>query len=289
MKLQAIINTQALGDCLLGVQLARLLSSIGKRNLFVIRSNFLVTTRENENVIEEVLDFLSMQTGVDYVGLLTSEHKIVSHCPADSEMEHIWYQTTWNGMDGILKSALKEFSYRYAARSLINSFIPSLTSTNISKEKSGVLLGLPIDWERKLGIKELPDNVDILEKQKNITELANTLSKYKVFISPIGATTHMAAMLGCNTITFPCVYPAQYDCPEFYMNSGVHLTYDVSSNHCRLYKCLNNSFEIPSQGPPGNQYGFWPTRCDFTKNKIPCTLSYTIEDIKKTIEIGNKL
>jgi hypothetical protein len=292
----AIINSQAVGDCLLGTHTARLYKQHFPDSYitFFVRQGLAATTAEGEMLNNEILTLLIMQEGIDNVGVFDGEGVLHSYkvTPKDTFDEGIM-QDSWFSDLGIVKSQ----SYKLIQKYPELDFNDTNTKFNIGADKQILKDGAiviatsgPLDWNRKTknealrvailnGLKEYIKNNNINARfyfmgrdveDCNLIESLQRLNSCSLYIGPMGLPVHAAAGLGVDTIHITSVFPPEYDSPKFYHN-GWHRPIK-SKNHCLTYSCISEklfSKEVYPEGPP-TKYGFWPKYCDLTTNGKSC-------------------
>lgn len=290
MKHIAIVNTQALGDCLLGTHTARLYKKrYPSSNItFLVRHNLTATTSENSQNTAELLNILEMQYGVDNIGVITPDGNIQTKRAISKQFDKIIVQDKWFSDLGIVRSQSVEIKE--------DGFDDTETEFNVGTEKKlpndrlVITTAGPLDWNRKLhsektrqqtlfGIitylkqNSIPAEIIPLGKDVDnftILEAMRQINNSHIFIGPLGLFVHAAAGLGVDTIHATSVFPEHYDSPKYY-HSGWHRPIK-GKIHCQTYACVSEKLSSTQVYPEGPQakFGFWPKTCEFTENKMSC-------------------
>jgi hypothetical protein len=295
MKYVGIINTQALGDCLLGTHTAKLYKQKfpDSHITFFVRDGLVPTTGESDINDGIALKLISMQEGIDAVGVVRRDGSLVSSDPSITKLDEIVEQRAWFSDLGIAKSQHHVLLSRYRD----NLFTDSEISFNVGSEKELpsdkliIATSGPLDWNRKTKneymrvtiLQKLKDflvknnvNAQIMmlgrdvEREDLITSLQR-LNNSHIYIGPMGLPVHAAAGLGVDTIHVTSVFPASYDSPSFY-HSGWHRPIK-SKIHCGTYACVSEkvfSGQVYAEEGPGTAFGFWPKQCPHTENFMSC-------------------
>jgi hypothetical protein len=295
MKRVGIINTQALGDCLLGTHTARLYKKKFPNShiTFFVRDGLVPTTGESDINDRVALRLIAMQQHVDAVGVLRRDGSLVSSDPTTTQLDEIIEQRAWFSDLGIAKSQSHKLFEPHGE----SDFADTETVFNVGSSKQLVRDRLvittsgPLDWNRKtkneaLRLKIIQQLVDYLktnniraeiimlgrdvEREDLITSLQR-LNNSHIFIGPIGLHVHAAAGLGVDTIHVTSVFPASYDSPAEY-HSGWHRPIK-SKIHCGTYECVTakaHSTQVYAAEGPAAAFGFWPKQCPHTSNKMSC-------------------
>lgn len=309
------INTQAFGDVIFGINAAKRykIANPDDHVSYALKSNFLLTTNETAQGLQEVLEVLSLQPWLDSVGVVEvsstgqiTSLKLNKQSDRTTNVDKIFVQNNWFSDLGISQSAslvIKE----YLPDSLFDDTQPQLyLGTEKAKtDKIKIATAGPLDWNRKLQNESLRVNTlygirDTLEKDNiqfeinmlgvdigNLTLLQSLqfLQQHDLFIGPMGSLVHAAAALGVDTICVPSVFPSRYDAPSSYTTSGKHYVVEHrAENHCSTYACVteknsDNADTRYSFGNPPTAIGFWPKYCGHTSTGLACTNQVQHEDI----------
>ncbi len=304
MKYVGIVNTQALGDCLLGTHTAKLYKQKfpDSHITFFVRDGLVPTTGESDINDGVALKLISMQEGIDAVGVLRRDGSLVSSDPSITKLDEIVEQRAWFSDLGIAKSQ----HYSLLSKYRDNLFTDSETVFTVGSEKElptdklVISTSGPLDWNRKtkneymrvMILQRLKDfltknnvNAQIMmlgrdvEREDLITSLQR-LNNSHIYIGPMGLPVHAAAGLGVDTIHVTSVFPASYDSPSFY-HSGWHRPIK-SKIHCGTYACVSEkvfSGQVYAEEGPGTQFGFWPKQCPHTENAMSCVYNSEPESV----------
>ena len=310
------INTQAFGDCILGINAARRYKEEHPDHIvsYCLTQQFNLTTNDGPGGVGEVLEVLQGQSWLDSVGVATFSPqgqiqgvKLNREEPEFKSIDNVIMHYRWFSDLGISKSANFEVREHISEHTLQEGDIVLETpSEKVDDEVIRVGIAGPLDWNRKLQSENL--RIDILQLIKSEleslhrpyeinlfgVEVANytlaqsiqLLNRQDLFIAPIGSLIHASAALDVDTITFGSVFPVEYDCPEHYMSRGWHKSISAKpENHCGSYNCVvpKNSTTADIDRSPGNpkaEFGFWPRNCPFTESKLSCTKSYSLDQFE---------
>lgn len=303
MKQVAIYNNQAFGDCLLGTHTASLYKQrFPDHNItFLVRENLKATTSETENQLEELIEVLELQNGIDNVGVISHDGRIQSKHPITESFYKIIVQDKWFSDLGIVKSQSYELLSDEHFSNTETKF-NVLKAKNLPTDRLVIVTCGPLDWNRKLSnettrvntlnsiinflknnniraeIKMLGKDVDNM----TILESLQCLNNSHLYIGPMGMYVHAAAGLGVDTIHVTSVYPPEYDSPKFY-HSGWHRPV-IGKIHCGTYACVSEKLSSTQVYPEGPQtkMGFWPKKCEITQNKMSCVYNTNYYDIFQT-------
>jgi hypothetical protein len=304
MKYVGIINTQAVGDCLLGTHTAKLYKKKFPNThiTFFVREGLVPTTGESDINDGIALKLISMQEGIDSVGVLRRDGSLIASDPAVKNLDEIIEQRAWFSDLGIAKSQ----HYQLIAKHGIEDFNDSETSFNVGNVKSlpsdmlVIATSGPLDWNRKIkndsfrlavtsGLIRYLQNNKIKAKlvslgrdveQEDLIGSLQKLNNSHIYIGPMGLPVHLAAGLDVDTIHVTSVFPATYDSPAYY-HSGWHRPVK-SKIHCGTYSCIREKPFLPQvyadEGPLAS-YGFWPKLCPHTTNKMSCVYNSEPEQV----------
>lgn len=308
-----IFNSQAAGDCLLGTHVAGLYKRVNpdSKVYFATRHGLTASTSEFENESHTLLTLLRLQNHIDGVGYVFRENDSFRvRILTESEVvnfDEIIEQHCWFSNLGIVKSQ----SYSLIARYGESNFADTETKFNVGTRKqldpNKLVISIPgpLDWNRKTkneqmrtsvlaGIDSVAQNYRIpveirltgrdVDNDNLVTSL-QTLNNSNLYLGPIGLPAHAGVGLGLDTVCITSVYPAEYDCPEFY-HSGWHKTVAKPPNHCGNYSCVTPKIFPDTATPEGPQakYGFWTKNCEITTNRLSCVNQTRVEDIINLFE-----
>ena len=305
MKYVGIVNTQALGDCLLGTHTAKLYKQKFPNShiTFFVREGLVPTTGEGDVNDGISLKLLSMQDDIDAVGVIKRDGSLTTSDPRVTKLDEIIEQRAWFSDLGIAKSQ----HYSLLATYNDSLFTDSETAFNVGSikqlptDKLVITTSGPLDWNRKIKneyvrviiLQKLKQflvnnkvNAEIImlgrdvEKEDLIVSLQR-LNNSHIYIGPIGLPVHAAAGLGVDTIHITTVYPHSYDSPADY-HSGWHRPVK-SKIHCGTYACVtekkfSTQVYAAEEGPPA-AFGFWPKNCPYTENKMTCVYNTEPEQV----------
>lgn len=295
MKYIGIINTQALGDCLLGTHTAKLY----KRKFpdshitFFVRDGLVPTTGESDVNDGVALKLLSIQSGIDAIGVIRRDGSLICSDPTITRLDEIIEQRAWFSDLGIAKSQHHTLLTKYSD----DLFTDSETQFNVGSDKRlpsdrlVITTSGPLDWNRKtkneymrisilqklrdfLIAKNVRAEIHMLGRDVETDDLVASLQRLNnshIYIGPMGLPVHAAAGLGVDTIHVTSVFPSAYDSPSHY-HSGWHRPIK-SKIHCGTYACVSEklfSGEVYAEEGPATQFGFWPKQCPHTENKMSC-------------------
>lgn len=304
MRYVGIVNTQAVGDCLLGTHTATLY----KRKFpdshitFFVREGLVPTTGESDLDDGSTLQLLSMQNNIDAVGIIRRDGTLISSNPGIKQLDEVIEQTAWFSDLGIAKSQHNRLIARYGEE----HFSDTETSFNVGTEKQlptdhlVITTSGPLDWNRKtknesMRIKVLKGITEFLRdnnvraklvmlgrdvEQENLITSLQRLNNSHIYIGPMGLPVHAAAGLGVDTIHVTSVFPATYDSPMYY-HSGWHRPVK-SKIHCGTYACISEkqfSTEVYTQEGPATSFGFWTKKCPHTENTMSCVFNTEPEQV----------
>lgn len=304
MRYAGIINTQAVGDCLLGTHTAKLYKKKFPNShiTFFVREGLVPTTGESDINDGVALKLLSMQEDIDAIGIVRRDGSLVSSDPSVKHLDEIVEQRAWFSDLGIAKSQHHSLISRYGPE----QFSDTETVFNVGSEKKlptdRLVLSTsgPLDWNRKtkneyMRISILQKIHDFLlgnnikseimflgrdvETEDLITSLQR-LNNSHLYIGPMGLPVHAAAGLGVDTIHVTSAFPVTYDSPAFY-HSGWHRPIK-SKIHCGTYACISEkqfSAQVYTEEGPPAAFGFWPKHCPHTKNKMSCVYNSEPESV----------
>ena len=133
MKYVGIVNTQALGDCLLGTHTAKLYKQKfpDSHITFFVRDGLVPTTGESDINDGVALKLISMQEGIDAIGVLRRDGSLVSSDPSITKLDEIVEQRAWFSDLGIAKSQ----HYSLLSKYRDNLFTDSETVFTVGSEK----------------------------------------------------------------------------------------------------------------------------------------------------------
>lgn len=304
MKYVGIINTQALGDCLLGTHTAKLYKRKFPNShiTFFVRDGLVPTTGESDINDGVALKLLSMQEDIDSIGVIRRDGTLVSSNPEVKKLDEIIEQRAWFSNLGIAKSQHYNLLSKYGD----TMFTDSETVFNVGSDKVLPIDKLvittsgPLDWNRKTKnefmrisilqkIKEFLEANKVkaqiimlgrdVEREDLITSLQR-LNNSHIYIGPMGLPVHAAAGLGVDTIHITSVFPVEYDSPQHY-HSGWHRPIK-SKIHCGTYACVSKkefSGQVYQDEGPIASFGFWPKQCPHTENKMSCVFNSEPEEV----------
>jgi hypothetical protein len=309
MRHVGIINTQALGDCLLGTHTAKLYKQKfpDSHITFFVRDGLVPTTGESDINDGVALRLLALQEGVDAVGYLRRDGTLISSEPGVSKLDEIVEQRAWFSDLGIAKSQHHVLLSRYKD----SIFTDSETVFNVGSKKElpadriVISTSGPLDWNRKtkneyMRVVILQKLKDFLVKNKINAQIVmlgrdveredlivslQRLNNSHIYIGPMGLPVHAAAGLGVDTIHITSVFPASYDSPAFY-HSGWHRPIK-SKIHCGTYACVSEklySDQVYAHEGPATAFGFWPKQCPHTENKMSCVYNSEPEQVLNAFE-----
>ncbi len=303
MKNLVVINTQAFGDCLLSTHIARLAKKYipDIKVHFFIRADLTLTTAEtSKEAFVDVLKILSMQTNIASVGVIVGD-SLYPAIPID-DFKVILIQG-WSSDLGLVRSQLKPFYDMFDIKDKIDT--ETIFNVNSNKTLTTELtVGLAGDvdflrkWQNPSEYQKFLDH--ITQKKYHIriekfgvdvestsySEQLKRLNNCDLLISPMGSLVHAAAGLNVSTISLTSVFPAEYDCPEFY-HTGWHTHIKTEfPNHCGTFKCVTPKTYDNQQswGNPYTEMGFWPAKCPYTDNKQSCVFNITANNIIEQFE-----
>jgi hypothetical protein len=309
MKRVGIINTQALGDCLLGTHTAKLYKKRfpDSHITFFVREGLVPTTGESDLNDGVALRLISLQEGIDAIGFLRRDGRLVSSEPAASNLDEIIEQRAWFSDLGIAKSQHYQLIERYGPE----QFSDSETNFCVGSEKElptdrlVIATSGPLDWNRKTKndalrlavmngliryLREHQIRAEIVTMGRDVEpgDLISSLQRLNnshIYIGPMGLPVHAAAGLGVDTIHVTSVFPASYDSPAHY-HSGWHRPVK-SKIHCGTYGCVREKPFLPQvyadEGPIA-AFGFWPKLCPHTSNKMSCVYNSEPEQILEAFD-----
>jgi hypothetical protein len=295
MRYAGIINTQALGDCLLGTHTAKLYKQKfpDSHVAFFVREGLVPTTGEGDVDDGVALRLIALQEGIDSVGVVRRDGSLVCSDPTVTKLDEIIEQRAWFSDLGIAKSQHHVLYTKYGD----SIFTDSETSFNVGSEKRlptdklVIATSGPLDWNRKTKNEYM--RISILQKlkeflvnnkvnaeiimlgrdieQEDLIVSLQRLNNSHIYIGPIGLPMHAAAGLGVDTIHITTVYPSSYDSPADY-HSGWHRPIK-SKIHCGTYACVSEkkfSTQVYAEEGPRAAFGFWPKKCPHTSNGMSC-------------------
>lgn len=308
MKNILIFCMEAFGDTLISTHLGTLYKQkYPDCNIFMtVRPYMNLTTSANqEEGLEEILDIIELQPGVDGVGFLLPDGiyrhkrgKVLQEQPDLTIIEKEWFSDL-----GLVGSHIVPF---YATpekpfvkrESMDTNLVFSVGEEKKLPEKLTIATQGPFEWGRKINgeetqkevVAELKKYADVLEldvktHKGTYLDALKQVNNCHLFIGPIGSMAHAAAGLGVDTINITSVFPPEYDSPEFYMKTGKHLTISPNKkNHCGDYKCITPKNFDPqtynkSYGNPKTEWDFWTHECSYMPNNKSCLTYYTTKQI----------
>lgn len=312
------MNVQAFGDVIHGINAARRYKQEHPDHLvsYVIRENFQLTTNESFSGVTETLEVLEHQPWLDSVGLALVDNQgkvrglnLNKKEEGFKKVDNFIIHASWYSDLGISKSANLPIKHLISEELFNDTDIQlHVPVSEIENDKIRISTSGPLDWNRKLqsentrlelmfGIKDILESkgldyeinmlgVDV--GNYTLFQSLQILKRHNLFIGPMGSLVHSAAALGVDTISVPSVFPAEYDCPEFYMTTGWHKTVNHrSENHCGSYQCVATKLsteDTKSFGNPPASFGFWPRHCPYTKSTLSCTKTVQAKDILDKFE-----
>lgn len=298
-----IINTQALGDCLLGTHTAKRIKEHYPNCFitFATRQNLVPTTGESDLNDGIALRLLAMQDGIDAVGYITNDGQLHSNIEVPKTLDLVIAQESWFSDLGIAGSQHFDWNNKMPNHKITDTE----TVFNVGRGKElpedrlVISLSGPLDWNRKL--KNEVQRVTVLKllqqylldnkitatiqllgrdvEQEDLVVSLQRLNNSHLYIGPMGLPVHAAAGLSVDTIHICSVFPAEYDSPQKY-HTGWHRPI-ISKIHCGTYSCVSeklSSTQVYPEGPTAN-YGFWPKICPHTQNKMSCVYNVTAEQV----------
>jgi hypothetical protein len=309
MKHVGIINTQALGDCLLGTHTARLYKKRfpDSHITFFVRDGLVPTTGESDINDGVALKLISMQEHIDAIGVLKRDGTLVSSDPSIRQLDEIIEQRAWFSDLGIAKSQ----SHTLITQHGESDFSDTETIFQVGAEKKlptdrlVITTSGPLDWNRKtknetLRLSILKNIISYLEtnnikfqiimlgrdvEKEDLVVSLQRLNNSHLFIGPMGLHVHAAAGLGVDTIHITSVFPAEYDSPAAY-HSGWHRPIK-SKIHCGTYACVSEkkySTQVYEAEGPAANFGFWPKMCPHTDNKMSCVYNTETEVVLQAFD-----
>jgi hypothetical protein len=300
-----IVNTQSFGDILLSSHIGRVAKKHFpecKVHLFV-RDNLTITTAENDKTaLFDSLKVLSLQENIATAGIVVEGNKLVPVYQNSLPLENVENKSIviqgWSSDYGIVESQLKPFYDLFN----IKDAIDTETQFNVGSRKTltiDLIVGLAGDldflrkWHNKdeyqkfinyITSKKFDIKIERFGRDVETTlysEQLKRLNNCDLLISPMGSLIHAAAGLYIDTISLTSVFPAKYDCPEFY-HSGWHQHVKAAPPaHCGNFKCVTEKQYDNQQtwGNPPTEFGFWPKECPHTQNKMSCNFNITADSL----------
>lgn len=295
-----IINTQSFGDILLSTHIARVAEKYvpDLKIHLAVRSDLTLTTAEKDkNALADVLYILYLQHNIHSTGVVhLNQYYPVFYKDQSLENPEFLIIKGWSSDLGILKSQLKPFYDKYNIKEDMDTETkfyfggPPKSTDNLTIGIAGNL-----DFLRKWGNEEefnfflaqinnscynkIEFGVD--SSPEPYSQQLIKLTQCDLLISPMGSLIHAAAGLGIDTISLTSVFPAIYDCPEYY-HSGWHRSCKPTSPlHCINYKCVSTKLYDNQEawGNPATTHGFWPKDCQYTANGKSCNYNVKANDI----------
>jgi hypothetical protein len=313
MKNILIYNSQAAGDCLLGTHTARLYKQHfpDSKICFVVRAGLVPTTAEGELQTAEILEVLSLQEGVDWVGQLFNTAggfslQLYNSPEPNIEFTELIEQHSWFSNLGIVASQSVQLAERYPELDFANTETKFAVGSIAQRPNNYLQIAIsgPLDWNRKiknerlrlntletlkryLSTNKIPAKIVLVGRDVETGSLLSSLkvlSNSHLFIGPTGLHTHAAAGLQVDTITLSSVFPSEYDSPEYY-HSGLHQSIK-SKNHCGTYACVTEkTYPDTSLEGPKTRFGFWPKHCPYLENNLSCVTSIQEEQIIEAFDV----
>ena len=214
MRYVGIVNTQAVGDCLLGTHTAKLYKNKfpDSHITFFVREGLVPTTGESDINDGVALKLISMQEGIDAIGIIKRDGTLISSDPTVRHIDEFIEQRAWFSDLGIAKSQHNNLISRYGAQ----DFSDTETNFNVGNTKElptdrlVIATSGPLDWNRKtknefmrvsilqgiyqfLTTNNIKSNILFLgrdvEKEDLITSLQR-LNNSHIYIGPMGLPVH---------------------------------------------------------------------------------------------------
>lgn len=308
-KLHLVVaNFQSFGDILISTHIARIVQKYSPLTKvhFCIRPDLTLTTAETDvNALPDIINILYKQENIASVGYIypTGIKPMVGDISGlTNDNYDLLVINGWSSDLGIVKSQLKPIYDLYD----IPGPIDTETKYNIEQlpKPSTLTVGLAgeVDFLRKWHNKPEYDKfIDYLLRSSHnfnierfgvdistepYSKQMQRLSSCHLLISPMGSLIHFAAGIGVDTINITSVFPAEFDCPEFY-HTGWHRHVKPSTPfHCKTFECVSNkSYDNQlTWGNPATKWGFWPINCPNTKNGYSCNKNTTADSLIQYFE-----
>jgi len=306
-----IYNSQAAGDALIGTHAARFIKQTHPNStvIFCVRADLTLTTAETDkNGINEVLDILELQDGIDDVGIIDYSGKVFTRRKSiNNGVDKAYQQRGWYADLGIVKSALIDIAEEIGWNNVHTDTKFNVGAVLPKRDKFTVATAGPLDWNRKVGshlsfdkifnyIKYLLPEVSILPLGRDVNQVSylealQTLSKCHLYLGPMGSMATAAAGLGLDTINICSVFPPSFDSPEFY-HSGRHYSVIAKiEKHCKTYKCIDPSYYRKGYlqiNNPKTEFSFWTQTCSYMSDLKSCITNITEDDIIEKIDVWFK-
>lgn len=312
MKHVVILNTQALGDCLLGTHTAKQIRQHYKDVFitFATRANLVPTTGESDLNDGVALRLLSMQEGIDAVGFVTADGQIHTNIEIPKTIDLVVNQDAWFSDLGIAASQHFDWNKKMPDFQIEDTETEFNVGTGkeLPNDRLVISISGPLDWNRKtknevqrlnvltavqqyLQNNKVQATIQLLGRDVEREDLIVSLQRLNnshLYIGPMGLPVHAAAGLSVDTIHICSVFPSEYDSPQKY-HSGWHRPI-ISKIHCGTYSCVSeklSSTQVYPEGPTA-AFGFWPKICPHTENKMSCIYNVTAEQVVEQFDAWYK-
>lgn len=311
-KIILILNPHAFGDALIGTHAARFIKKLYPDStvIFCLNSNFnLTTATEQEKLkgLEEALDVLELQEGIDDVGVMDFKIIATRRIPVTERPFKIYIQSGWYSDLNIVKSYLSEVAEEIGWNKVDTELQFSVGMDIPKRQVFTIATCGDLDWTRKLRDTVTPNNIfnhvkslipetEIIRLGRDVSNISyleslRILKSCHLFIGPLGSLATAAAGLGVDVISVSDVFPANLNSPEFYHSGNHHSVIVDNDRHCKSYKCVRlQPYKKGSKhlGTPPIEQDFWTLTCKYMPEEKSCIARLLDSDIIEKVDLWFK-